>query len=103
MTVIGKIADQRFCPIHGVPLSEGMSERTRTSEDIVDGKWIKTVWTIHRRYYKKCKRQHSPDIEGILADQHFGVGIMSIVAAMWCLAIPFGKIQKIIHMMYAKV
>ena len=34
MTVVGKIADQRFCPIHGVSLSEGMSERTRTSEDI---------------------------------------------------------------------
>ena len=85
-----------------VLLSEGASTYGRTTEDVTDGKWTKTEWTITRRYCKKCCKQHSAVVPGVLSKEYFGTTVMSQVFCIRCLGIPFDKIQRIIHMLYGR-
>ncbi len=99
---IQQVADIVFCPTCGKHLADTAVSRTRKSEDVLDGRWTVTEWVVRRRYCKHCRTQHSATIPGVLYNGHFGTTIMAQIFAMRCLAIPYEKIQTIIHMLFGR-
>ena len=97
-----EIADILYCPTCGNLLSDITDTRTRNVEDVIDGKWQNTIWTLNRRYCKSCDKQHNYKIPGLLRYEHFGTTIMAQIAVMRSLGISFGKICKLIHMIYGR-
>ena len=95
-------ADQRFCPHCGLELSEPTEEYTRMVEDMIEGRWHNTKWTVLRRYCKSCRKQCTAKIPGLLPKEHFGTTISAQVAIMRCIGISFEKIQTLIEMMYER-
>lgn len=102
MHTIRKTADLKRCPECGEPLSESAVSYDRTTEDAIDGRWIRVEWEVIRRYCKKCGRQYSAAPDGVLPGEHFGVTVMSQACVMRCLAIPHEKIGRIIHMLHGR-
>ena len=89
--------DISYCPTCGNPLSDITDTRTRNVEDVIDGKWQNTIWTLNRRYCKSCDKQHNYKIPGLLRYEHFGTTIMAQIAVMRSLGISFANL-KLIHM-----
>ena len=65
---------------------------------MVNGKWQKTVWTLRRRYCKKCDRQETASPEDVLPRKKYGIFIIAQVAIMHSLGVSFGIIQDILEM-----
>ena len=99
---VQKVVDLTFCPTCGSALSNPTGSYTRKTEDVTDGRWTRTEWTIMRRYCKSCCKQHSARPLDVLSEGLFGTTIMSQVFIMRSLAIPYEKIQTLIHMMFGK-
>ena len=98
---VSKIADLKFCPVHGTPLSEYSNSYSRTTEDVMlNGVWQKTNWDTFRRYCTKCRKQHSAAIDNVLPHEHFGINIMAQIYMLRSVVSSFETIQKIILMMY---
>ncbi len=90
------------CTNCGNILSESANSYTRTIEDVVDGRWCSTQWTILRRYCKNCKSQQSAHVPEVLSNEHYGNNIMAMVVVLRNMSISFEKIRLIISMMYGK-
>ena len=73
---------------------------TRVVEDVIDGQWRCTKWSVGRKYCKYCKKQYTPDIPGVLPNEHFGNTIMSQIFAMRSINISYGKMQELIRIIY---
>ncbi len=98
---VSKIADLKFCPVHGTPLSEYSNSYSRTTEDVMlNGVWQKTNWDTFRRYCTKCRKQHSAAIDNVLPHEHFGINIMAQIYMLRSVVSSFETIQKIMLMMY---
>ena len=97
-----RTADLRHCPACGGALRKPRAKYSRTVEDVVDGSWTSIRWTMLQRHCKKCRKWHTASPEGVLPKEHFGVGVMSAVFCMRCMAIPYEKIQELIHMMLGR-
>ena len=67
-----------------------------------DSGWRKTRWTVVRRYCKHCCKQYSAQIPGVLPKEQLGNTIIAQMAVMRNLGISYGKIQKLILMIYGK-
>ena len=85
-----KNADLSYCPIHGNMMPASADGYTRVVEDVIDGQWRCTKWNVGRKY---CKKQYTPDIHGVLPNEHFGNTIMSQIFVMRSINISYGKIQ----------
>lgn len=97
---IRQTVDIKFCPTCSKPLADRHNEYTRKSEDVLDGRWTITEWTINRRYCKHCRRQYATAIPGVLRDGHFGTTIMAQIFVMRSLAISYEKIQAVIYVLF---
>ena len=97
-----RTADLNYCPACGGMMDKPRPRRSRTVEDMVDGRWTVTRWAVMRRKCKKCRKWHDASPEGVLPKEHFGVGIMSMVFCMRCIPIPYEKMQELIHNMLGR-
>ena len=95
-----KNADLSYCPIHGNTMPASADGYTRVVEDVIDGQWRCTKWSVGRKYYKK---QYTPDIPGVLPNEHFGNTIMSQIFAMRSINISYGKIQDHIRPVHKRI
>ncbi len=68
--------------------------------DVAGGQLCSTQWTIMRRYCKRCHRQHSASIPGVLDGQRYGNGPVSQILVLRYIGVSFEKIEKILGMIY---